>query len=54
MGHTQLDEFPARLILGNELGELLVKCDGALLSERLLPIILHDRETWLKGIRPVH
>ena len=54
MGHTQLNEFSARLILGDKFGEFLVQCDGALLSECLLSMILYNHETWLKNIRPVH
>ena len=54
MSQTQLNEVPAHLILTDELGELLVQRDGALLSERLLPVIHHDLEARLKDIRPVH
>ena len=54
MGQTQLNEVSAHLILADELGELLMQRDGALLSERLLPIVLHDLEARLKDIRPVN
>ena len=54
MGQTQLNEVSAHLILADKLGELLMQRDGALLSERLLPIVLHDLEARLKDIRPVN